>query len=58
MQERRISEDDVEAALNYYHTSYTDEDGNLIYVGNPGGRRIAVVVRNNSEPAHIITTWD
>jgi len=27
-----------------FHTSYTDDDGNPIYVGSPDGRRIVVVV--------------
>jgi hypothetical protein len=58
MIQRAISESEVEAVLADYHTHYTDEDGNAIYVGNPGGHRVVVVVRKDTEPPHVITVWD
>jgi hypothetical protein len=58
MLQRRISELEVTAVLEDYHTNYTDEDGNQIYVGHPGSRRIVVVVRKGSDPPHVITVWD
>lgn len=58
MRQRGISEAEVEAVLSDYHTTYTDEDGNPVYIGDPSGRRVVVAVRRGSAPAHIITTWD
>lgn len=58
MQQRSISEAEVESVLNNYHTSYADRDGNPIFIGHPNGRRIKVVVALGSDPPHIITTAD
>ena len=58
MRQRAISEREVEAVLADYHTSYTDEGGNPIFVGHPGGRRVVVVVRLESNPPHVVTVWD
>lgn len=55
MGQRAISEREAERVLAHYHTGYTDEDGNPIYVGNPGGRRVVVVVSLGTDPPHIIT---
>jgi len=60
MQERGITEDEVEYCLNNYHTSYADPDGNPIYKADlPGDRRIKVVVKANStDPIIVITVAD
>ncbi len=58
MQARDISEDEVEAVLRSYHTHYADRNGNDIYVGHPGGRRVKVVVAKNSKPPLVITAAD
>lgn len=58
MQERHISEEEIEETLADYHTSYTDRKGNPIYIGHPGGRRIKVVVAQGSDPPYVITTGD
>jgi hypothetical protein len=55
---RKISDSEVLAALQSYHTHYTDRSGNDIYVGRPGGRRVKVVVAKGSEPPLIITAAD
>jgi len=60
MQERGITEEEVEYCLNNYHTSYTDSVGNPIYkVELPDGRHIKVVVKAKSvDPIIIITVAD
>lgn len=58
MSQRRISEQEVRATIIGYHTRYRDFDGNHIYIGRPGGRRIKVVVEKDSDPPHVITVAD
>lgn len=58
MAERGISEQEIEAVLNSYHTHYHDRSGNDVFVGHPSGRRIKVVVAKGSDPPLIITTGD
>lgn len=55
---RRISDSEVEAVVEDFHTSYKDKDGNDVRIGHPGGRRIKVVVARGSEPPRIITVAD
>lgn len=55
---RKITELEVEATLQDHHTAYTDKKGNPIYIGEPNGRRIKVVIRKDSDPPHIITAAD
>jgi len=57
MQERAISEAEVESCLESYHTSYTDTKGNPIYIAHVSGRRIKVVVELQN-PKKVITTGD
>jgi Domain of unknown function (DUF4258) len=58
MATRRITELEVEATLDDYHTSYTDRKGNPIFIGHPNGRRIKVIVKVGSHPPRIITAAD
>ncbi len=60
MQERGITEEEVEYCLDNYHTFYTDFGGNPIYKADlPGGRRIKVVVKAKSvDPIVVITVAD
>ena len=55
---RRISEGEIEDVLQGFHTHYYDRNGNDIYVGHPGGRRVKVVVARGGEPPLIITAAD
>lgn len=55
---RRISEAEVEEVLQHYHTHYEDRQGNDIYIGHPGDRRVKVVVAKHSDPSLIITAAD
>jgi len=58
MRQRLISEAEVEYCLNNHHISYTDREGNPIYVAEtPEGRRIKVVVRKENQ-AIVITVGD
>jgi hypothetical protein len=58
MRQRRISPSEVEEVVRNYHTSYIDREGNPIYIGRPGGRRIKVVVKKDSKPLLVITVGD
>jgi len=58
MAERHISDAEVEDVLANFHTSYTDRDGNPIYIGRSAGRRIKVVAGKASTPPHIIAAAD
>ncbi len=58
MGQRSISEAEVEAVLDNYHTEYPDPKGNRIVIGHPGGRRVKVCVARDSEPPQIITVAD
>lgn len=60
MQERGITEGEVEYCLDNYHTSYTDKKGNPIYKADlPSGRHIKVVVKEKSvDPIVVITVAD
>jgi hypothetical protein len=58
MAQRSISEAEVEATLDQYHTSYPDKNGNSIMVAHVNGRRIKVVQAKDSQPPFIITTAD
>ena len=55
MQQRGISEQDVEHVIDNHDTSYTDRDGNPILIGAHQGRRIKVVIRKGSDPPFVIT---
>ena len=55
---RRISETEVEEVIRRHHTHYADRNGNDIYVGHPGGRRVKVVVAKNTDPPLVITAAD
>jgi hypothetical protein len=57
-QERGISESEVGAASASPDITYTDRAGNSVLIGNPGGRRIKVVVRAGSYPPFVITAAD
>jgi hypothetical protein len=58
MQERRITEKEVEYCIQNYHTSYTDKKGNPIYIAQlPSDRQIKVVVQANN-PKVVITVAD
>jgi len=57
MQERGITEEEVEHCLNNYHTYYTDKKGNPIYRANlPNGKYIKVVVKANSADSIVVIT--
>ncbi len=60
MKQRQITEQDIEYCLKHYHTSYTDPEGNPIYVADlQGGWQIKVVVKANSvDPIVVITVAD
>jgi hypothetical protein len=58
MEQRRVSEEEVEAVLTQSHTTYASRDGTTVYIGRPGGRRIKVVVRQDSSPPFVITVGD
>lgn len=55
---RDISEDEVASVLRSYHIRNTDRNGNDIYVGHPGGRRVKVVIAKDSNPPLVITAAD
>ncbi len=59
MQQRGITEEEVEYCLNNYHTSSTDKKGNPIYKADlPSSRYIKVVVKANSvDPIVVITSY-
>jgi hypothetical protein len=44
MAQRRVTKADAEEILANHHTTYTDPDGNLSYVGHTNGRVIRVVI--------------
>ena len=56
MRQRSVSEYEVEFVLRHHHTEYPDRDGNRVLLGDPGGRRIKVVVAKGSDPPYVITT--
>ena len=58
MEERGISETEIEFVLNNHEIEYTDRDGNRILVAHPDGRYIKVVVRKDSDPPFVITAGD
>ena len=58
MAQRQVSDREVEAVLDAYHTHYHDADGNDILIGHVQGRRIKVVVAKGSDPPRIITVAD
>jgi hypothetical protein len=59
MQQRNITEQEVEYCLQEYLTSYPDRDGNPIYrVDLPSGRRIKVVIKANTADPLVITVGD
>jgi hypothetical protein len=51
MRMRGITDAAVEYVLEHYHTSYTDRNGNQIFVGTVGDRRLKVVVAQGSSVA-------
>lgn len=61
MQERRITEAQVESVLAAYHTSYPAEplprrpERSIVYVGAVGGRDLKVYVLEESDPPYIKT---
>jgi hypothetical protein len=58
MRERGISEGEVAAVVTSPSVSYTDQAGNPIHIGYPGGRRIKVVLARGIVPVRIITAAD
>jgi hypothetical protein len=58
MRQRNISREELEQGLLTYHTSYTDRDGNPIYIAHVGGRRIKIVIRKDSRPPFVVTVAD
>ncbi|MHB8313862.1 MAG: DUF4258 domain-containing protein [Candidatus Dormibacteria bacterium] len=58
MRERQVPEGEVEMVLADHYTSYPDREGNLIVIGDPGGRRVRVVVAKDSNPPRISTVAD
>lgn len=55
MQQRSISEQEIEFVSGHHRTEYADRDGNRVLLGDPNGRRIKVVVAKDSDPPFIIT---
>jgi hypothetical protein len=56
MQQRRITEQEVEYCLQNYLTIYPDKAGNPIYRTDlPDGKRIKVVVKANTVDPLVIT---
>jgi len=59
MQQRGITEEEVEYCLQNYHTSYKDITGNPIFRANlPSGKHLKVVVATNTTDTTIITVAD
>lgn len=58
MNERNISEEEVELCLEHHHTSYKDKKGNPIYKADIGSRQIKVVVDKSFPGKMIITVAD
>jgi hypothetical protein len=58
MAQRRVSEEEVEAVLTRGHTKYASREKTTVYIGRPGGRRIKVVIRQDSIPPYVITVGD
>jgi hypothetical protein len=59
MQQRGISEEDVEYCLQHFHTTYTDTKGNPIYMTQlPNGKRIKIVVAGDKAETTVITVAD
>ena len=58
MAQKRITEQEVESTISEYDIFYGDKNGNPIYVSHLGGRRIAVVISQSSDPPHVVTVWD
>ena len=57
LRERKISRQEVEYCLEHYSESYPDRQGNRIYVGKVGKRRIKVVV-SRDDANFVITVAD
>jgi hypothetical protein len=56
MKDRAISKQEVEQCIKEHDTDYADTCGNPIYVGTVNGRRIKVVIQNESkDPIWVIT---
>jgi hypothetical protein len=58
MRQRRISEAEIEAVLQSGVLPFVDEKGNFIYIANPNGRRVKVVVDERISPTLVITAAD
>ncbi|MHB8323000.1 MAG: hypothetical protein ACYDEA_00445 [Candidatus Dormibacteria bacterium] len=58
MRERQVPEGAGETVPADRHASYPGREGNLIVIGDPGGRRAIVVVAKDSSPPRIITAAD
>ena len=59
MAEHQITEAEVEETLRQPRRRVTSRStGNLIFFGQPQGRRIAVVVACGSRPPRVVTVWD
>lgn len=57
MQQRGITEEEVEYCINHFNISYTDQKCNPIYKATlPSGKRIKVVVRANSIDQVVVIT--
>jgi hypothetical protein len=60
MRQRRITEKDIEAVLANPHLTYGDGQGNRRFVGDAGGRRIAVDLKGDppADPPTVITVFE
>lgn len=60
MQQRGITEEEVQYCLDNFHTSYSDRAGNMVYkVDLESGRHIKVVIKADSlDPRIVITVAD
>ncbi len=58
MDQRDISESDIEAVLRLPQKPRRDGDRNPIYAGMVDGRFIEVVIAAKSHPPRVITVWD
>ena len=58
MQQRGITEEEVEYCLQNYHTSYQDKGKPIYRTDLPSGKQIKVVIAANTEDITVITVAD
>jgi hypothetical protein len=58
MQQRRISEAEVEAVVGDPEIDLPRRKGGRVYIGHPGGRHIEVVVAVDTVPPTVVTVID